>query len=230
MRRALDDPVDRVVVADRRRDGLGPVDHDLGRGHVPTSRHQPGAPGLGRVKFDLTRATSTRGQAPHRDTDRAHLRGTRPCSAGDASIWKVPFDRKASALTLDPPLFGEHHKALRARSGLSVRALCRSQLVDAAAATAAAARVAWRDVLRAGADAAHGLCDFKRCNNLSSQRCQTGVELTPNEDRNKGHTPGSETPRLAHSRRRRAKWCLLVSLHAASSMVVVRTRASTRHN
>ena len=34
VRRALEHAVDRVVVADRRRDGLGPVDHDLGRGHA----------------------------------------------------------------------------------------------------------------------------------------------------------------------------------------------------
>ena len=43
VRRALEDPVDRVVVADRRRDGLGPVDHDLRGVRVPERRHQPGA-------------------------------------------------------------------------------------------------------------------------------------------------------------------------------------------
>ena len=47
VRRALEDPVDRVVVADRRRDGLGPVDHDLRGVRVPERRHEPGALGLG---------------------------------------------------------------------------------------------------------------------------------------------------------------------------------------
>ena len=47
MRRALEDSVDRVVVADRRRDGLGTVDHDLRGVRVPEGRHQPGTLGLG---------------------------------------------------------------------------------------------------------------------------------------------------------------------------------------
>ena len=47
VRRALEDSVDRVVVADRRRDGLGTVDHDLRGVRVPEGRHQPGALGLG---------------------------------------------------------------------------------------------------------------------------------------------------------------------------------------
>ena len=47
MLRALEHAVDRVVVADRRRDGLGPVDHDLRGVRVPEGRHQPGALRLG---------------------------------------------------------------------------------------------------------------------------------------------------------------------------------------
>ena len=47
VRRALEDSVDRVVVADRRRDGLGTVDHDLRGVRVPEGRHQPGTLGLG---------------------------------------------------------------------------------------------------------------------------------------------------------------------------------------
>ena len=47
VRRALEDPVDRVVVADRRRDGLGTVDHDLWGVRVPEGRHEPGTLGLG---------------------------------------------------------------------------------------------------------------------------------------------------------------------------------------
>ena len=64
MRRALEDAVDRVVVADRRRDGLGPVDHDL-RG-VRARQFDVTSPApLASARFNrLTRATSTRGQAP----------------------------------------------------------------------------------------------------------------------------------------------------------------------
>ena len=47
VRRALEHAVDRVVVADRRRDGLGTVDHDLRGVRVPEGRHQPGALRLG---------------------------------------------------------------------------------------------------------------------------------------------------------------------------------------
>ena len=85
MRRALEHAVDRVVVADRRRDRLGTVDHDLGRGHV-VRRHQAGTlksflgddaavlapssgeePGSHGVKFDFHTAVRVRvEEAPHR--------------------------------------------------------------------------------------------------------------------------------------------------------------------
>ena len=97
--RALEHPVDRVVVADRRRDGLGTVDHNLWGVRVPEGRQ------------------------------------------------KVPFDRRANALTNHLEPLRRFVKTTKRFVGsgprvrLSVHALCAALNLwtsrDAAAATAA---------------------------------------------------------------------------------------------
>ena len=74
-------------------------------------------------------------------------------------------------------LFGEHHETLR-RLGASrkierARALCRSQLVDLARGRGRDGGAGERE------DAAH--VTFGDAILSSQQRCQTGVDLTPNE-------------------------------------------------